>query len=235
MKTITIIPARGGSKGIKNKNIIKLAGRPLIGWTIEQARNSLLIKEVFVSTDDNKIADISRDFGAEVIMRPAVLSTDISSSEEALLHALDVIESMDKRKIDIVVFLQATSPIREKNDIDNAISKFLSEQADSLFSCVRLEDYFIWGKKDESYVSVNYDFQNRKIRQHIVPQYLENGSIYIFKPELLRKEKNRLGGKIAIYEMAFWKSYQVDELDDLEICEYYIKNKLLKKGNRCKG
>jgi len=202
---IVIIPARGGSKGIPKKNIIDLAGRPLIAWSIEQAKNSQLVDVVFVSTDDDEIADIS------------------------LLHAIDFIECEKKIAVDIVVFLQATSPVRERADIDNAIRRFLLGKADSLFSCVRLRDYFIWEKGKDNYFSVNYDYHYREPRQHVRPQYLENGSIYIFTPELVRREHNRLGGKIEIYEMESWKSFQIDNWDDVDICEYYIKTRLLKQ------
>lgn len=225
---IAIIPARGGSKGIPSKNTIEIAGRPLIAWSIEEAKNSKLVGMVFVSTDDDEIANISLRYGAEIIRRPAKLATDSSSSEDALLHAIDFIEHTKRIKIDLVVFLQATSPVREKDDIDNAICQFFSEKVDSLFSCRKLEDYFIWEKGEDSYFSVNYDYRHRSRRQDIKPQYLENGSIYIFTPELLRREHNRLGGKIGIYEMEFWKSFQIDNWDDVEICEYYIKKRLLK-------
>lgn len=229
IEVIAIIPARGGSKGIPKKNIIDLAGRPLIAWSIEQARNSQLVDIIFVSTDDDKVADISRQYGAKIIKRPPKLATDFSSSEDVLIHAIDFIENKRGITIDLIIFLQATSPLREKNDIDNAIRQFLSKKADSLLSCTKLEDYFIWEKKGTNCFSVNYDYRKRKRRQDIELQYLENGSIYIFKPELIRKEHNRLGGKIVIYEMEFWKSYQVDDWDDLDICEYYIKKKLLKR------
>jgi CMP-N,N'-diacetyllegionaminic acid synthase len=229
---IAIIPARGGSKGIPKKNIINLAGRPLIAWSIEQAKSSQLVDIVFVSTDDDEIAKVSCKYGAEVVKRPPQLATDTSSSEDVLLHAIDFIECEKKIKIDIVVFLQATSPVREKDDIDNAIRQYLSAQADSLFSCTRIKDHFIWEEREGQYVSANYDYRKRSLRQKIKPQYLENGSIYVFRPELIRHELNRLGDKITIYEMPFWKSFQVDDLDDLEICEYYVREKLLTEQSR---
>ena len=234
-KIVAIIPARGGSKGIPHKNIVKLVCRPLIVWTIEHAKNSKLIDKVCVSTDDKKIAKVCHKYGAEIIERPIELATDTSSSESALLHAIDFIEYNKKFNIDIVVFLQCTSPLRERDDIDNAIRKFFLEGADSLFSCTKLEDHFIWERRKDNFVGVNHDYRNRKRRQNIKPQYLENGSIYIFKPELIRREHNRLGGKIAIYEMDQWKSYQVDRPDDLDICEYYIRKKILKHGNNDGG
>lgn len=222
-QNLAIILARGGSKGIPKKNIIDLAGRPLIAWSIEQAKNSQLLDIVFVSTDDDEIADISRQCGAEIIRRPAELASDSSSSEEALLHAIDFIEHERKIEIGIIVFLQATSPLRKKDDIDNALRQYVVKKADSLFSCVKLKDHFIWRKEKDSYCSMNYDYRDRKPRQKIEPQYLENGSIYILRPEMIKNQHNRLGGKIAVYEMPLWQSFQIDTPDDIGICEYYIK------------
>ena len=222
---VAIIPARGGSEGIPGKNIIDIAGKPLIAWSIEQAANSKLVDIIYVSTDDERIASVSRQYGAKVINRPAELASNTAKSEDAILHAVSVIENEHQIDISTVIFLQATSPIRQINDIDNAIDIFKNQNADSLFSCTRIEDHFIWEEQDGNYSSVNYDFRNRKMRQNIKPQYLENGSIYIFKPELIKKTHNRLGGKIAVYEMPPWKSFQIDIQDDLGICQYYINEK----------
>lgn len=222
---ITIIPARGGSEGIPGKNIINIAGKPLIAWSIEQATNSKLVDVVYVSTDNEQIAEVSRQYGAKVINRPVEFASNTAKSEDAILHAITVIEKENRIDISMVIFLQATSPIRQINDIDNAIDIFLKQKADSLFSCTRIEDHFIWEERDGNYYSVNHDFQNRKMRQDIKPQYLENGSIYVFKPELIKETHNRLGGKIAVYEMPPWKSFQIDIQDDLGICEYYINEK----------
>ncbi len=224
---VVIIPARGGSKGIPRKNIVDVAGQPLIAWSIKQARSSELVDAVFVSTDDGEIAEVAQRYGAEAIARPAELATDASPSEDVLLHAIDFIERDKSIRIDIVIFLQATSPVREKDDIDNAVRRFLLEKADSLFSCTRIEDHFIWEERGGDYISVNYDYRRRRRRQDIKPQYVENGSIYVFRPELIRSQRNRLGGKITIYEMPFWKSFQIDELDDIGICEYYLKTRIL--------
>ena len=229
---VVIIPARGGSKGIPQKNIVKIAGKPLIAWSIEQSRNSRLVDLTFVSTENDKIAEVARKFGAEVVNRPYELAADASPSEDAILHAIDFIETKKKINIDNIIFLQATSPLREAGDIDNAIKIFCQEKANSLFSCTKLEDYFIWEKKGDNYKSVNYDYTNRRRRQDISAQYLENGSIYIFKPEVIKVKHNRLGGKIAIYEMDAWKSFQIDDIEDLGICEYYIKKRLLKKRKK---
>lgn len=229
MEIICIIPARGGSKGIPNKNIIDFCGKPLLAWSILQARQTRGIKDVYVSSDDDKILKIANDYHAKPVKRPDQISTDTATSESALLHALDVIESEGK-KVDIVVFLQATSPLREAKDIDNAIEKLLDEQADSLFSSAKLEDFFIWKDTDQGLISLNYDYQKRLRRQDVKPQYVENGSIYICKPEILKKYCNRLGGHIVTYEMAFWKTWEIDSLDDKVLCEWYFMNRLIKRG-----
>lgn len=222
---ISIIPARGGSKSIPKKNIIDFCGEPLIAWSIEQAFGSECIRQVYVSTDDKEIADVSKKYGASIIWRPSKLATDISSSEEALLHAISEIEK--QKEIDTIVFLQATSPLRDKDDIDKAIEKFYLEQADSLFSAAVLEDFCIWENTKEGIRSVSFDYLNRGKRQDRKPYYLENGSIYIFRPEILKQFNNRLGSKIAMYYMPVWKSYEIDDYETLEICEYFMKKKIL--------
>jgi len=228
MRIVAIIPARGGSKSIHKKNLIDFCGKPLLTWSIEQALASLLVNKVYVSTEDQEIAVVSKKYGAGVIQRPIELSTDTASSEDALVHAIDRIEKEGGRNIDIVVFLQATSPLRNPADIDNALRKFIDQDADSLFSGAILEDFLIWGDENGKLESINYNYRNRGLRQTRKKQYVENGSIYIFKPAVLKKKNNRLGGKIIVYEMEFWKSYEIDSYEDIEICEYYMRNKLLR-------
>lgn len=227
LQIIAIIPARGGSKGIPKKNIIDFCGKPLITWSIEQALGSKYIKDVYISSDNKEILKIAKNAGAQTIIRPQKLAGDTSSSEETLLHAINYIQKSNKEKIDIIVFLQATSPLRTSEDINNAMKLFISQKADSLFSAAVLEDFYIWNYQNEKLTSLNYDYRNRGIRQERTPVYLENGSIYIFKPEMLKKYNNRLGGKIAMFIMDYWKSYEIDKLEDIEIYEYFMQ-KILK-------
>lgn len=229
MNIICIIPARGGSKGIPKKNIMEFCGKPLIVWSIEQAKASQYIKEVYVSSDDKEILKISEESGAKTIKRPKKMAADYSPSEGALQHAVDHIQKSYKEKIDTVVFLQATSPIRTSEEIDEAIELFLSKKADSLFSAVKIEDFLMWEPFQDGYRSITYDYKNRGRRQDRKPYYLEHGSIYIFKPETLKRYNNRLGGKIAIYIMDCWKSFQIDRPEDVEICEYFMRKKILNK------
>lgn len=222
---VCIIPARGGSKGIKNKNIINLNNKPLIAWSIEVALNSDFIKEkVYVTSDSDDILNVSKKFGSKTIKRPYKYATDISTTESALLHAISEVEK-DVKKIDAVVFLQATSPVREVKDIDLAIKNFFENDYDSLFSACEIDDFLIW-KKDNSgnLESINYDFKNRKRRQDFGVQYVENGSIYIFKPSILIENNNRFGGKIGMYIMEKEKMFEIDKEEDIQVCEYFLKN-----------
>ena len=226
-KLPVIIPARAGSKGIKNKNIIDFCGKPLISWSITQALNSENVSNVYVSTNGEDIAKVSEEYGAKIIWRPAELASDTSSSEDAIMHAIKEIEKIEG--FESVVFLQATSPIRRINDIDDAVAAFRDGKYDSLFSMAVLEDYCMWKEEGENLHSFSYDFKNRGRRQEREPLYLENGSIYIFKKELFFKEKNRLGGKIGMYEMPFECSYEIDSLKDIGLCEYFMRECVLDK------
>ncbi|MFA5920956.1 MAG: acylneuraminate cytidylyltransferase [Methylococcaceae bacterium] len=226
---ICIIPARGGSKGIPGKNIMDFCGKPLLAWSILQARQAKAVNAVYVTSDDNAILRVAEEFGATPIRRPDELSTDTATSEATLLHAIDYIEKETATNIDVVLFLQATSPLRESADIDGAVQKMIDENADSLFSSARLEDFFIWQETEEGLKSLNFDFARRLRRQDVKPQYVENGSIYLFKPHVLRTTNNRLGGCIATYEMDFWKTWEIDSREDKALCEWYFMNRLTKR------
>ncbi len=215
---VAIIPARGGSKGIPRKNLLNLCGKPLVAWSILQARNARAISSVWVSSDDEETLAIAESLGANRIQRPAKISGDDATSESAWLHAIDTIEEQGI-KIDQVVAIQATSPLRESTDLDEGIRKFNNHGFDSLFSATTIEDYFVWKVSETGIVTtVNHDFRNRKRRQEIEKQYLENGSFYIFRPEVIRRNNNRLGGKIGFTLMDRYKMYQIDNPEDVEIC-----------------
>ncbi|MBA4717700.1 MAG: acylneuraminate cytidylyltransferase family protein [Nitrosopumilus sp.] len=226
MNIVAIILARGGSKGIPKKNIINFCGKPLVSWSIKQAKNAKNISSIWVSSDNKGILNIAKKEKVEVIKRPKSISTDKSSSESGWIHAIKEIEK--KQKVDLVIALQATSPLRESKDLDTAIKKFKRINADSMFSCSKLNDFFLWKKQNNRYSSLNYDYKNRRRRQEIKEQYLENGSFYIFKPEIIKKLNNRLGGKIDVTELEFWKSFEIDSFESLRFCETLMKKYLLK-------
>ncbi|OVE81643.1 hypothetical protein BVY03_03315 [bacterium K02(2017)] len=223
MRIVAIIPARGGSKGIVGKNSKIILNKPLIAWSIEQALSAKQINEVYVTSDSDEILNISKEYGATSIKRPDELASDTSSSEDALKHALTKIDQSNP--IDYVMFLQATSPLRLPHHLDQAIDHLVSKDADSLLSVTPHLDHFYWQRdaKDGQLKSVNYDYKARKPRQQFNETYHENGSFYLFKPKILINENNRLGGKIEMYQMDTWCSFQIDELEDFNTCEYLLK------------
>lgn len=217
-RVLAIIPARGGSKGIPRKNVRPLLGKPLLAHTILQAREAPSVNRVVVSTDDAEIAEVARRYEAEVVPRPAEISGDKASSESALHQVLDHLNQTEGYQPDLVVFLQATSPLRQPGAIQAAIDTLEREQADSLFSACPVHG-FVWRSHGGRLTSLSYDYHARPRRQDIGEDLIENGSIYVFKPWVLRETDNRLGGKIAVYRMDPLDSFQVDEPGDLELME----------------
>lgn len=220
-RAVVIIPARGGSKGVPGKNLRPLAGRPLIVHSITQALAAEAVDAVYVSTDDEGIAEVSSTAGAQVIHRPAEISSDTSPSEAALQHALETITAAGTEPR-LVVFLQATSPLRASADIDAAIRKLEAAAADSLLS-VSPSHRFLWRLNDSSAESINYDYRHRPRRQEMIPQYVENGSIYVFRPDILRRYGNRLGGRIALYQMPEQAALEIDSELDFQLVEILMK------------
>ena len=219
-----VIPARSGSKGIPHKNIIDFCGKPLLAWSILQSVRCHTVSNVYISTDGEEIAHIAKEYGAKVIYRPPEISSDTSSSEEALEHAIGEMEK--EEEFDSVIFLQATSPLRRWYDVEAAIQEYRNGGYDSLFSMATLEDYCLWRKEEHGLQSFSYDYRNRGRRQDREPLFLENGSIYIFSKEIFRQCHNRLGGKIGMYAMPFEYSYEIDSAEDIPVCEYFMKKLL---------
>lgn len=211
---VAIIPARGGSKGIIGKNLAPLAGKPLLAYTIEAARRSAEIAEVIVSTDSDEIAAVAVAAGAAVIRRPAELSGDAASSESALLHVLDCWREQHGSDPELVVFLQATSPLRPEGAVSGAIRALMEAGGDSLFSACPVHG-FVWRIEGGQPVSVSYDYRQRPRRQDAAEHFEENGSIYVLRPWVLRRTGNRLGGRIVMYRMDPLYAIQVDEPADL--------------------
>lgn len=223
-KILAFIPARAGSKGIPNKNIKSFNGKPLIEWTIRSALQSKLISKVVVSSDSKKILSISKKLGTNTILRPKNISSDSAKTESAIRHFI----KKSKELFDVIVLLSPTSPVRKMTDIDNAIKFFYSKNLDSCFSGSKLNDFLIWDFdiNKKRFKSLNYDFKKRGIRQDRKSGYVENGSIYISKLNLIMKKNNRIGGKFDIFTMDFWQSFEIDEKEDWNLLEIIHKTYL---------
>lgn len=218
---LAIIPARGGSKDMPRKNLRNLIGKPLIAYTIEAALKSMRIDRTVVSTEDEEIAEVARECGAEIIMRPSELAGDLVPMEPVLEQVLDYLEKTQDYKAEVIVLLQATSPLRNSQHIDQALEVFLKSKYDSLFS-VCPSHAFIWKVGEKGPYSLNYDFQDRPRRQDKEPEYRENGAIYVTKYDILRRYHNRLGGKIGLYIMPEENSPEIDSQYEFWLCEQTI-------------
>ncbi|HHL40443.1 MAG TPA: acylneuraminate cytidylyltransferase family protein [Deltaproteobacteria bacterium] len=199
---MAIIPARGGSKGIPGKNIVDVAGRPLIAWTIEAAARSSLVDRCVVSTDDERIADVSRGFGAEVLMRPAELATDEASTLSVLTHVAR------RLPCETVVLLQATSPIRRAGLIDECIREFEEGGYDSLATGLRCK-YVAYG-------------ENVLRRQEIEGFFYDDGNVYVMRGDMVRRGE-RFGERICRKVVSRWENVEIDDRFDLWVAERIIE------------
>ena len=224
MECIAIIPARGGSKGIPRKNIRPLMGKPLIAYNIEQARQALLVNRVVVSTDDPEIGAVSRQYGAEVVWRPAEISGDTAPSEEALLHTLEHLRQSEGYQPDLLAFLQCTSPLTLAEDIDGAIQTLLDAEADTALAVIPFH-YFIWKINETgSAAGVNHDKRVRPLRQQRQPQYLESGAVYVMRVPGFLQARHRFFGKTVLYEMPPERRLEIDDPVDFKVAETLMRS-----------
>lgn len=224
MKTLCVIPARGGSKGIPKKNIQPIAGKPMLAYNIEAALGTPSISRVAVSTDDAEIAAAAQEYGAEVIWRPAEISGDTASSESALIHALDHLEQTENYHPDLLVFLQCTSPLTLAEDIEGTIQALLQSNADSALAAAPFH-YFLWGyDKAGEVVAINHQKGIRPRRQDREPQWVETGAVYVMRVPGFLQAKHRFFGKVAMYEMPLERRLEIDDPVDLQIAEVLLQN-----------
>ena len=219
-RAIALIPLRGGSKSIPDKNIKPIAGKPLCFWVIDAAVSSNRIDQVYVSTDSEKISDLVRQGfkDVKIVVRPPELATDEASTESVMLHFVDQVDS------DILVTIQATSPLLQSRDLDTALDYFIDNKCDSLLTAVRSKRFY-W---TDTCKPINYDPSHRPRRQDFAGTYMENGAFYITRTALLLAEKCRLGGKIGIYEMDTVTATEIDEPEDWNTVESLLKERTAK-------
>lgn len=218
-KFLAIIPARGGSKRLPKKNILDLAGKPLIAWTIESALKCPYLDEVMVTTDDEKIAKVSANFGANVpFIRPSALATDESTSFDAIKHSIEFYKNKLKNEFDFIVLLQPTSPLRDASDINNAIQLLIDKNADAIISVCETEHSPMWANKlpdDLSMSKFINENTSSKRSQDLEVYYRLNGAIYICKTSLLmNKGSFFVQNNIYAYVMSRYKSIDIDTYYD---------------------
>ena len=228
-KIVAIIPARKGSKGIKNKNIKILCGHPLISYSINYAKKSKFIDRVFVTTDSVKIANISKKLGAEIIFRPKKLCNDVVMSDYAVVHAIKYIENNLKYKFDYIVFLQPTTPLRKKGEIDDAIILGITKKLDTVFSSTNYKP-FLWKKFKNTLKPTSFNPYKRKRRQ-IDSNINETGSYYITKKDIFIKFKNRFGKKVQCFNSDIHSALEIDELNEFKYVSYLLNTSIPKKFN----
>ncbi len=226
---LAVIPARGGSKRIPNKNIIDLAGKPLVAWTIEHALNSKYIDRVIVSTDSYKISTISKQFGADVpFLRPVELAIDEATSIDVVVHAINELEKQGET-YDFVILLQPTSPLRTAKDIDESIELLGKSKNDSVISVCEAEHNPLWSNvipDNDSLVGFLDDAILNKRSQDLDVFFRLNGAIYLCKKDRLVKEKTFfLKDKCIAYKMSRDKSVDIDNSIDLSLAHLYITRK----------
>jgi CMP-N,N'-diacetyllegionaminic acid synthase len=226
---LAIIPARGGSKGIPRKNIMTLHGKPLIAYTIESAAKSRLIDKCVVSTEDDEISEVTRNYGGEVVKRPPELARDDSPSYDAIKQVIDHFKNQG-RNFDIIVLLEPTSPLRKDDDLDKAIQSFIKnyDKADSLVSLgeIQLESPFYAQIITDGLVKplIGQD-TNYKRRQDMPKAYFPYGVIYLSKVDTYLKTRTFYQAKTLPYFIERWQNYEIDDICDFFCIEAIMKVK----------
>ena len=227
-RILGLIPARGGSKGVPGKNIKLLAGKPLIAWTIKQAKSSKYIDEVIVSTDDEEIRDISRKCGAEVpFLRPKELAQDNSKIVDVILHLVEWFDT-NNEKFDMIAMLQPTSPLRSPRDINTAVELLFTKNAQAIISMCEVEHNPLWVNTLPGNRCLK-DFLKEeavnKNRQELRTFYWPNGAIYLFYCDYIRRQRSFWGNETYAYIMPRERSIDIDDEIDFEFAELLLKNR----------
>jgi len=226
-KILGVIPARGGSKGVKNKNITSLNGKPLIAYTIDAAKKSKLLTHAVVSTDNTVIASVAKKYGGDVpFMRPSNLATDSAPSAPVVAHALQFMEEHHGLTYDAIMLLQPTTPLRLASDIDRAIELWLNSDSDSLVSVVNVgAEHPLRMKRIVGERLVNYidqGMEDMRPRQELPAVYIRNGAIYLTSRELFVATKSLVGEDVVPYIMPEERSVNIDASKDLFYADYLL-------------
>jgi len=227
MKILGVIPARGGSKGVKRKNIRLVAGKPLIAYSIEAAKHARLLTRFIVSTEDAEIAAVAKNLGAEVIARPKEIAEDTTPMVDVIKHAFHCLEDREET-FDAGLILQPTAPLRTAEDIDLAIEMFGKSNARSLVSVYQVSDchparmYRI----EEGVLIPLHEEPKQRLRQALPPIFHRNGAIYLFHKSLLA-EGSLMGDRPIPFVMSRESSINIDEEIDLDLADLLLRKRMM--------
>lgn len=226
MQILTLITARGGSKRLPGKNILPLGNKPLIAWTIEAAQKSKYTTKIVVSTDDHEIAQIAKEYSAEVpFIRPDYLANDTATSFDVIMHALNFFEKT--HKFDYILLLQPTSPLRTAQDIDNAIESLIKRKEKSIVSVCEMEHSPLWCNTLPKNLSmknfIKPEIKNKR-SQELPLYYRLNGAIYISEIQYFINNKGFMGNETYAYIMDRKKSIDIDTIEDLNYVKFLLNN-----------
>lgn len=220
MRIIAIIPARGGSKGIPKKNIRLMNGKPLISYVINAVKNSRYITDIVVSTDSQEIADVAKQYGADIVWRGEALSGDFVTLDPVIYDAVIKKEKETGEVFDIVITIQPTSPLLKTETLDEAVEAFIRDNVDTMISVVN-KPHLSW-KQENGIVIPNY--VERKNRQELPPEYWETGAFVISKRDIV-SEKTRIGANTSVFEVSEQESIDIDDKNDWILAESLLKRK----------
>jgi len=227
LNILGIIPARGGSKGIPRKNIKLLAGKPLIHYTITEAKKSKYLSYMVVSTEDVEITNLVEKYGVDVVKRPDELSADDTPTAHVVQHVIKFLQEKENQNFNIIVILQPTSPLRLVSDIDGAIEMFIKKKCDSVVTVSELQHPPHWMYTIERDVLVPIIKEKNILRRQDAPKIFQlNGAVFVTSKEYLFKNNLIFSGEIGPYIMPIERSVDIDSPLDLKLAELIISHKL---------
>lgn len=232
IRVIALIPARGGSKGVRKKNMHQLFGAPLIDHTIRASLLSVGVNETYVSSDDTEIIEHSRNKGVEVIVRPPEYATDESSPVDVVRHFVSTLGSLKKLDNTLIVYLQPTSPLRTEKHIDDALNLLKKQNKTELLSVTEMHKspYKSFVINEHGFLESLFDESLSNTRRQDLPvAYIPNGAIYIFSIAKFMSHSGFPSNGSVPYIMSERDSVDVDTLDDIKIAEKILKERLCKQ------
>jgi len=221
MKILAVIPARGGSKGIPRKNLRLLNNKPLIYYSIKNALNSKYITDVYVSSDDDEILHLSKKFGAKLHKRDKNIADDKTTLDPVIYSCYEYAKNKEKTEYDIIITMQATSPLLKVHSIDLALEKIIkNDKIDTIIS-VQDSTHLSWKKVDNRFIP---NYEKRVNRQYLTPIYTETGGFLITRYNII-SINNRIGKNVDLFILNSPESIDIDTYEDWNLCEYYLQRK----------